>query len=159
MGLSAPSYSSTRWWSQFEVIHSMLKTFSGVKKFLERADFPPATSTKLLQALDDPAKTRKLKFEIATTVDAMEPFLKATYKLEGDGPLSLEAYQQLSILFASVSTQHYPNVAAVAKVEANGNASHEQQLLDYSKACVQPVYDYFYLKLNNDLKPVLHSLF
>ena len=31
-GLSAPSYSSTRWWSQFKVIHSMLKTFSDVKK-------------------------------------------------------------------------------------------------------------------------------
>ena len=57
------------------VIHSMLKTFSDVKKFLERADFPPATSTKLLQVLDDPAKTRKLKIEIATTVDAMEPFI------------------------------------------------------------------------------------
>ena len=84
----------------------------------------------------------------------MEPFVKATYKLEGDGPLSL-AYQKISILFASVSTQHYPNVAAVAKAEAKGNASHEQQLLDCSKACVQPAYDYFYLKFNNDLKPVL----
>ena len=113
------------------------------------------TSTKFLQVLDDPAKTRKLKIKIATTVDAMEPFIKATYKLEGDGLLSLEAYQQLSILFASVSTQHYPNIAAVAKAEANGNASHEQQLLDYSKACVHPAYDYFYLKFNNDLKPVL----
>ena len=79
---------------------------------------------------------------------AMEPFVKATYKLEGDGPLSLEAYQQLGILFASVSTHYYPNIAAVAKAEANGNASHEQQLLDYSKACVQPAYDYFYLKFN-----------
>ena len=108
----------------------MLKTFSDGKKFLERDDLPPATSTKLLQVLDDSAKTVKLKIKIATTVDAMEPFLKATYKLEGDGPLSLEAYQQLSILFASVSTQHYPNVAAVAKAEANGNTSHEQQLLD-----------------------------
>ena len=88
----------------------MLKTFSDVKKFLERDDLPPATSTKLLQFLDDPAKTRKLIIEIATTVDAMKPFVKATYKLEGDGPLSLEAYQQLSILFASVRTQHYPNV-------------------------------------------------
>ena len=114
----------------------MLKTFSDVKKFLERDDLTPAISTKLLQVLDDPAKTRKLKIEIATTVDAMEPFLKATYKLGGDGPLSLEAYQQLSILYASVSTQHYLYVVAVAKAEANGNASHEQQLLDYSKACV-----------------------
>ena len=85
----------------------------------------------------------------------MESFVKATYKLEGDVPLSLEAYQQLSILFASVSTQHYPNVAAMVNAEANGNASHEQQLLDYSKACVQPAYDYFYLKFNNDLKSVL----
>ena len=45
----------------------------------------------------------------------------------------------------------------MAKTEANGNASHEQQLLDYSKACVQPAYDYFYLKFNNDLKPVLDA--
>ena len=135
----------------------MLKTFSDVKKFLESDDLPPATFTKLLQVLDDPAKTRKLKIEIATTVDAMEPFVKATYQLEGDCPLSLEAYQQLSTLFASVSTQHYPNVAAVAKAEANRNASHVQQLLDCSKACIQPAYDYFYLKFNIDLKPVLDA--
>ena len=81
--LLAPSYSSTQWWSQFEVIHSMLKTFSDVKKFLERDDLPPATSTKLLHVLDDPEKTRKLKIEKVTTVDAMEPFVKATYKLGG----------------------------------------------------------------------------
>ena len=137
----APSYFSTQLWSQFEVFYSMLKTFSDVKKLLERGDLPPATSTKLLQVLNDPAKSRKLKIEMATTVDAMEPFVKTTYKLEGDGPLSLEAYQQLSILFASVSTQHYPNVAAVAKAETNRNALHEQQFLDYSKACVQPAYD------------------
>ena len=56
-----------------------------------------------------------------------------------------------------MSTQLYSNVAAVAKAEANGNASHEQQLLDDSKACVQPAYDYFYLKLNNGLKPVLDA--
>ena len=114
----------------------MLKTFNDVKKFLERDDLLPATSTKPLQVLDNPAKTRKLKIEITTTVDAMETFVKATYMLEGDGPLNLEAYQQLSILFASMSIQHYPIVAAVAKAEGNGNASHEQQLLDYSKACV-----------------------
>ena len=70
----------------------MLKTFSDVKKFLERDDLPPATSTKLLHVLDDPAKTRKLRTEIATTVVAMEPFVKARYKIQGDGPLSLEAY-------------------------------------------------------------------
>ena len=54
----------------------MLKTFSDVKKFSERNSLPPATSTKLLQVLDDPAKTKKLKIKIATTVDAMEPWLQ-----------------------------------------------------------------------------------
>ena len=157
-GLSAPSYSATRWWSQFEVIHQMLTAFGDVEKFLENDDLPPATSTKLLQVLNDPSKTRKLKIEVATTVDAMEPFVKATYKLEGDGALSLVAYQQLSMLYASVSTQHYPNVVAIAKAEAKGNTTHEQQLIDYCKACVQPAYDYFHLKFNNDLKPVLDAL-
>ena len=41
--------------------------------------------------------------------------------------------------------------------EAKGNATHEQQLFNYSKACVQSAYDYFHLKFNNDLKPVLDA--
>ena len=60
----------------------MFTAFGDVEKFLKNDDLPLATSTKLLQVLDDPAKTRKLKIEIAITVDAMEPFVKATCKLE-----------------------------------------------------------------------------
>ena len=56
-----------------------------------------------------------------------------------------------------MSDQHYPNVVAVVKAEAKGNATHEQQLINYSNACVQPLYDYFHLKFNNDLKPVLDA--
>ena len=80
------------------VIHQVFTAFGDVEKFLKNDDLPLATSTKLLQVLDDPAKTRKLKNEIATTVDTMEPLVKATYKLEGDGALSLVAYQRLSML-------------------------------------------------------------
>ena len=69
----------------------MLTAFCDVEKFLKNDDLPLATSTKLLQVLNDPAKNRKLKTEIATTVDAMEPFVQAMYKLEGDGVLSLVA--------------------------------------------------------------------
>ena len=35
--------------------------------------------------------------------------------------------------------------------------SSTTNVLDYSKACVQPAYNYFYLKFNNDLKPVLDA--
>jgi len=45
----------------------------------------------------------------------MEPFVKATYRLEEDDTLSLITYQQLSMLYTSVYNTHYPNVVAVAK--------------------------------------------
>ena len=69
-----------------------------------------------------------------TGLRSMEPFVKAMYKLEGDGALSLVAYQELSMLYASLFNQHYPNVVAVVKAEAKGNVTHEQQLINYSKA-------------------------
>ena len=94
-------------------------------------DLPPASSGKLREILNDPAKLRKLKVELAITVDAMRPFVNATYKLEGDGALSLIVYEQLSMLYASISTQHYPNVVAVTIEESSGNASHEQKLAAY----------------------------
>ena len=149
---SVPSYSTTRWWSRFEVIEQILTAFSDVQTFLGNDDLPPASSAKLQAILNDPAKLRKLKVELAITVDAMRPFVNVTYKLEGDGAISLIVYEQLSMLYASISTQHYPNVVAVAREEAAGNASHEQQLTAYARSCVQPAYSYFKSKFDNDLK-------
>ena len=34
--------------------------------------------------------------ELAVTVDAAMPFVKATYNLEGDGPLALSCYETIS---------------------------------------------------------------
>ena len=55
-------------------------------------DLPPTTCAKLKEIMNDPTKARMLKIEIAITVDAMEPFVRAMYKLERDGPLSLFPY-------------------------------------------------------------------
>ena len=88
-------------------------------------------------------------------MDAMRPFVNVTYKLEGDSALSLIAYEQLSMLYASLATQHYPNVVAVAREVASGNASHEQQLSAYARSRVQPAYNYFKSKFDNGLKPAL----
>lgn len=106
---------------------------------MERDDLPVYVYQASRSSLS-PSINKKAKIEIATTVNAMEAFVKATYKLEGDNPLSFEAYQQLSILFASVSTQHYQN----AKAKANGNASQDRSSFHYSKVCFKPAYNYFY---------------
>ena len=43
--------------------------------------------------------------------DFGEPFVKATYNLEGDGPLALNAYEEITKLNAVISTQHFPNTS------------------------------------------------
>ena len=150
-----PSFSSTRWWSRFEVIQHLHNTFGDVPSFLECDDMPPATTTKLLEILRDPSLCRKLKMELSITVNAMEPFVKATYFLEGDSALALLAYERVSAVFSAISTEHYPNVIAIAKQLSGGNSAREQQLVSYARSCVQPAYSYSQNKFDGELKPAL----
>ena len=53
--------------------------------------------------------------ELAAITDYGEPFIKATYKLEGDGPLALECYEIMEFVSRSVELAHAPNVEAVVK--------------------------------------------
>ena len=76
--------------------------------------------------------------ELAITVDAGEPFVKATYRMEGDGPLVFSAYEEISTLRSTISNPFYPNVRAVADELAGGVASLNNQLINYAKACVKP---------------------
>ena len=159
-GLPSPSYSATRWWSWFEVLDRAFKAFGDVCPFLKDPTLPPATSEKIRALLDDVHKCRKLKIELAMVVDAMTPFVRATYHLEGDGPLILTAYREISTLHSAVTNQHYPNVAAIAKKESAGNTCNEQQLLRYAKNCVKPAYEYFQEKFdyyNGELKDILSA--
>ncbi len=54
-------------------------------------------------------------------VDAGEAFVKATYNLEGDGPLVLKCFEILSTLTASIQVGHYPNVQAIAQILSAGS--------------------------------------
>ena len=75
-GLPPPSYSATRWWSRYEVLAKLMATFGDVSNMLEEDDISPANASKLRAILEDAPKTRKLKMELAVTVDCMEPFVK-----------------------------------------------------------------------------------
>lgn len=46
-----------------------------------------------------------LQEEMAATVDWGEPFVKACYKLEGDGSLALDCYELVDTVVASTSTE------------------------------------------------------
>lgn len=87
-GKGAPSYCVTRWWSKWEVINNVLRSFGDIRPFLdELSDSCKATAQELRQMLDDPQSCLDLKIQLAAVVDVGVHFVKATYHLEGDGPL------------------------------------------------------------------------
>ena len=61
------------------------------------------------------------------------------------------------ISLCSYSCRDFPNVRAVAQLLANGDPTHEQQLTDYAKVCVDPAYMYFRAKFDHDLKPAMDA--
>ena len=150
-GLPAPTYSPTRWWSKWEVIKHLHDTFGDIPSFVEHEELPPSR-LKLQDILNDPPKNRKLQVELAITVDVGEPFVKATYQLEGDGPLVLSVYEEIAALRVAISHQYYPNTNAVATKLSANRSNLKQQLLDYGKVCVQAAYDYFHQKFDINLK-------
>jgi len=102
-GLPPPSYSVTRWWSRYRVLVKLMSTFGDVSNLLKEDDISPANASKLQAILEDAPKTRKLKMELAVTVDCMESFVNAIYNLEGDGYLVLEVNERLSIFCTLLS--------------------------------------------------------
>ena len=80
-GLSSPSYSSTRWWSKFEVLQQLHDAFGDAVTFLSSGELPKVTVTKITNILNNPATSRKLKVELAVTVDTMSIFVRTTYNL------------------------------------------------------------------------------
>ena len=93
-GLSILLYSVTQWWSKWEVMKFLHDSFGDVESFREIEDLPPS-KVKLQEILQDPPSKRKLMNELAMTIDASEPFVKATYCLKGDGPLIFSAYEEI----------------------------------------------------------------
>ena len=154
-GLTPPSYCATRWWSRYEVIKQMHDTFGDVCTFISNPELPATTTAKMKDILNNPANSRKLKIELAVTVDSMDPFVRATYYLEGDGPLSLSAYECVRSLYAHIGVRDFKNTNAVARQLAGGNLQHEQQLQAYASGCVDPAFDYFHAKFDNDLQTAM----
>lgn len=56
-----------------------------------------------------------LMVEIASIVDWGEPFVKGTYKLEGDGALAFCTYEVVQSIVAAIQVDNAPNVTAVIR--------------------------------------------
>ena len=120
------------------------KTFGDIQPFLTNStDLAPSPRNKLLSILDDTTKKGILELEISIVVDAGAPSIRATYNLEGDGPLVSCCCEVLNTVQLSIQSTHYPNTTAVAQRMVARNHQAFQQLMAYAKQCIQPAYDYF----------------
>ena len=147
-GISVKFFSATRWWSRFEVCHQVFLLFGDILPFLKETKTSPVTSTKLLQFFSDKRKIEYLQLELAAIVDAGEPFVKATYQLEGDGVLAFRCYEIFSTLEASVKL---PNLHAMANKLVGRSHELLNKFIQYGKARIQPGLQYFKAKFSNEL--------
>ena len=86
------------------MMHQVYLYFGDMEPFLcENDDIAPATQEKLVGFFSDPNKKAVCQIELAAIVDWRELFVKATYKLEGDGPLALVCYELIDTTRASIS--------------------------------------------------------
>ena len=92
-------------------------------------------------------KKSLFNIELAAVVDAGEPFVKATYNLEGNGPLALNCYEVVQELKMRINNPHYPNVNALAdqlsSLSFDSSSYAVQQWVQYASACVDPGLQYF----------------
>ena len=112
-GVAFKTYSPTRWWSQWECARQVMDSWGDVLKFLSNPDIALKLKEKLLLLLQ--TKGKELLIELAVNVDVGEVLVKATYDLEGDGPLVLEWYEKAMGVRNSIQVRHWPNTVVVAR--------------------------------------------
>ena len=152
IGSSMASYSATRWWSKWEIFKQLLLQFGDIKPFLNRnTDLGPSSRPRLLAILSDQEKLKHLKLELAAVIAWGEVFVKATYNLEGDGPLSFTAYEEVRTVAEAVRIVHTPNTEAVIH-SMSSQSSVQQRHRSYARNCMQPALDYFKGLLDSSLK-------
>ena len=121
-GKSMATYSPTRWWSRWEVMEQVSIQFGDVLPFLQCDDIGSATTTsKLLMFFTDLQKRALLEVELAAVIDWGKMFVTATYSLEGDGPLVVDAYEKIETVRAAICAGHTPNVNAIARRLCNSS--------------------------------------
>ena len=151
-GKSMASFSKTRWWSRWEVMHQIMVQFGDVVPFRTNADLgSPATCSHLLEIVQSTQQYHLLRVELAAVIDAGQTIVKATYRLEGDGPLIFHAYEEIATVRAAVRSAHYPNVLAGTWQIASGDSNLQQRFQTYATECIRPGLQYFETKFGSDL--------
>eukprot|EP00731_Ephydatia_muelleri_P007427 Em0003g1675a len=162
VGVSVKSYSATRWWSKYEWFEQLMRVWGDVIKILDElkaASINEAGSAvEAYQMLTDIHTVSKLRVELAAVVDGAQPFLKACYSLEGDGPQAFEVYDEIKKCEHFIANPHFPNLSAIC-AELGGTqlprSTEYIRLYHLGEDCVRPGFEYFTATIMGKLRPQL----
>jgi len=99
------------------VYKQLLEQFGDVQRFIDdmvRENVAPQISRQLVDFFSHLNNAISLKLELAALVDVGKVFVKATYILEGDGPLVFSCFETLQGVCNPCQNAHLPNVHAIA---------------------------------------------
>lgn len=136
--MSTPSYYPMRWWSKWEVMKASLgiySHFSGHKMIFLK---PLKAACHCFGSNKECPPQGRACSSGGWRGESCE----VTYKLEGDGPLALSAYELVNTILASTTVSYFPNVDAVARQLCPANPTCHQQWVAYALQCFQPGFDY-----------------
>ena len=137
-GVTPKSVSETRWWSRWEFAVCVLTGFLDLPTYidtLEKNNCSPAHTRELRSLMTDPL----LHFQLLVMKTAIEPFVKLTYELEGDGFLIPFVYDELSALAEMCND---PGVIFVDRVPEGEIAK--------AVGYVKPAFEYFLSRMKGD---------
>ena len=120
-----------------------------VRWFIHQAaaeNIAPQIVTQIQDILSDEQGWINLQLELAAVVDIGELFVKATYYLEGDGPLVFSCYERLQTVAEACRAPHFPNVRAVSSAIVTENRMEQAAALEQrAKTTVNPTIQWFYV--------------
>jgi hypothetical protein len=167
-GVAVPSCSPTRWWSKRECLHFILVNFGQVgvwvNRVFENKEVEGANIRRLHEIMTDMNKMWKLRLELAAVVELTEVFQKATYILEGDGPLCCTTWQVLEHVKLDVDKRHptmdYPSTRAIIRELVLAMPGPVGELavnhwVAYAREMTEPAVSYLNRKVFGELLPIV----
>ena len=95
-------------------MYQILVQFGNIEGFLRKEDVRSNTTClNLLGFLTDVENKVKLQLKLAAVIEWGHPFVKATYRLEGDVPLAVDCYETIETVRVVIRSSHTPNVQAI----------------------------------------------
>ena len=162
---------NTRWWATYELYSNIKLVWNDCCSCImtaigdgEVGDYG-ARINRLKDTIQNPLTVNILKFQLAIVVITAKPLVEATYKLEGDGPCSIIAYDilnHLSIWFETYLPQMtFPGIelyiseytqSIIQLPQFAGDFNLARQFaINEARLIVQPAYNYFNDRIFNQL--------